>query len=171
MNCKGDQIYNQNNNYYMKNITFVVIMLAGLHSCRKPITHYPINASLKAAFNYKVGSYWIYRDSISGMIDSFYVTDNTYSNGTSPGDSYSIEQIEIRISEKNISPIPVSPVVYFWDYNYVANILEMTFYFLNNYRPTAYNPLVNYPFQYIISEVGYYTGPPEGGLFKSRYYI
>ena len=39
-----------------------------------------IDPALKAKYNFKKGSYWIYKDSISGRIDSFYLlqTDNLY---------------------------------------------------------------------------------------------
>ena len=35
----------------------------------------PITAGLKANFGYKTGSYWIYKDSLSGEIDSAYVNN------------------------------------------------------------------------------------------------
>jgi hypothetical protein len=73
----------------MKNKTCILLLIAfcSLLACRKNnVPHYPINAALKVAFSFKPGTYWIYQDSLSGEIDSFYVENmvsGTYSN-TSP---------------------------------------------------------------------------------------
>ena len=37
----------------------------------------PINSSLQSCFNFKQGSYWIYRDSLTGLMDSAYVAGYT----------------------------------------------------------------------------------------------
>lgn len=61
-------------------VCFLVIVVA---SCRRQPTdtHYPIDADLKAAFDFKIGSYWIYQDSLTGDMDSFVVTTRqTYLN-------------------------------------------------------------------------------------------
>jgi len=44
--------------------------------CKKEQLLQTVNASLKKAFFYKPGTYWVYRDSISGRVDSFYVNYN-----------------------------------------------------------------------------------------------
>ena len=56
----------------------VVVLLAAFCGCRQKVTFHPINLALKKAFNYQVGSYWIYKDSITGVIDSLYVTSSVY---------------------------------------------------------------------------------------------
>ena len=58
---------------------FTILMLASglllLQSCIKTKV-YSVNSDMKSVFNYKPGSYWIYKDSITGVIDSVYVTAN-----------------------------------------------------------------------------------------------
>ena len=43
---------------------------------KKNSTIIPVDAGLKSNFSYKPGSYWIYKDSVSGATDSVYVTAN-----------------------------------------------------------------------------------------------
>lgn len=45
------------------------IMLA----CTKAEPNLAIDSGLEAAFDYQKGTYWIYKDSLSGRIDSLYV--------------------------------------------------------------------------------------------------
>ncbi len=139
----------------MKNITLsVLIGILILNACNPTpkVTNYPINADLKAAFYYQIGTYWIYRDSISGMIDSFYVTTSGEANQIpSNGSNYSVDNITIQILEKNISPVPTSSTLYCWDYFYQANIIFIDFFFDNNSHPTEYRPFINYPFQATIT--------------------
>lgn len=59
-------------------LTFLLIIFS-LSSCIKNPTT-PVNSDLKAKFNYQPGSYWIYKDSISGQVDSFNVISNTDQN-------------------------------------------------------------------------------------------
>ena len=58
-------------------ILTLVFLLFLFQSCIKTgTTVYSVNTGMKSAFNYKPGSYWIYKDSITGAIDSAYVTSN-----------------------------------------------------------------------------------------------
>ncbi len=57
-------------------ISLVALMIV-LQACKKTgTTIYSVDAGLKTAFDYKPGSYWIYKDSLTGAIDSAYVTAN-----------------------------------------------------------------------------------------------
>ena len=57
----------------------VFFVLAALCACtRKPYN--PISADVKAKFNYQPGTYWVYRDTLSGETDSFCVTTNAVQN-------------------------------------------------------------------------------------------
>jgi len=84
-------------NFAMKNIIISILVFVMLAtSCKKPPTYY-INSDMKAAFNFPVGSYWVYKDSLSGQIDSFYVAKNDpsfihYSD-------HSVERLDLYISE------------------------------------------------------------------------
>ncbi|MBA3829736.1 MAG: hypothetical protein H0X33_12420 [Taibaiella sp.] len=51
-------------------ITCIVALIA-LQACTK-VKHLGINSDLAAAFDFNKGSYWIYKDSLTGQIDSFY---------------------------------------------------------------------------------------------------
>ncbi len=58
-------------------ILAIALLLFLFQSCIKiGTTVYSVNTGMKSAFNYKPGSYWIYKDSITGAIDSAYVTSN-----------------------------------------------------------------------------------------------
>jgi len=90
----------------MKKVLFFLVILTTFYACKKNngIVNYPIDADLKAAFNYQVGTYWIYRDSISGRIDSFAVTKNVFTPGSQTaaiGGNYTLDGIEIYITEYN----------------------------------------------------------------------
>ena len=74
----------------------------GFTGCKKnPV--YKVDPALKATFSYQPGTYWIYKDSLSGRTDSFYVTNNLFTSTTA--DDITIDQIGIVICEKNIVPI------------------------------------------------------------------
>ena len=46
-------------------------------ACKKDMNlNQPMNAQMKASFNYKPGTYWIYKDSVTGAMDSAYVVSN-----------------------------------------------------------------------------------------------
>ncbi len=148
----------------MKNILLsVAIILLLLNACKKPnITHYTINADLKAAFNYQVGTYWIYRDSIGGGIDSFYVTKNQ--SGTSSvldhnGDGYTNEGIAVYISEQNISPGLADTANEYWEYHYQSSMFNMNYFSLNKTLVQLF-PLIDYPFQSTLSGSGAPGAPP-----------
>ncbi len=50
------------------------------------VSHYPIDATTRSYSYFKPGTYWIYKDSLSGYTDSVYVTH--LDQGTSIQDSY-----------------------------------------------------------------------------------
>jgi len=65
-------------------LIFLIVFISGCWSTTKPPP--PISVSYKAAFDWQPGTYWIYRDSISGQVDSYAVADNVpadYSNSNS----------------------------------------------------------------------------------------
>ncbi len=99
---------------------FVIIAAFTLtfFACKKQPAKAPVNGSLKAAFSYKIGTYWVYKDSISGGWDSFYVTrsDDTWN----VNDGYSIESIEVDIAEQNITPGTTSKIRD-WGFSYEGN--------------------------------------------------
>jgi len=134
----------------MKNITYLAILFMVVllfNSCKKNggIPHYVIDADLKTAFDFKPGTYWIYKDSISGRVDSFAVRSNMSNTGTVSG-NYSIDGIKIYITEYNGgSLIDTSD----WVFNLSINFEELIWY--KNFNTGNYyfdfEPLFTYPFK------------------------
>ena len=132
----------------MKNIALTLVILAGtiastFNACKKPSTpNYPINNSLKAAFNFQPGTYWIYRDSISGDVDSFYVQANgTGNNSNSAGYTYDLTEVQIF----EVSAL-ISIDTQYWQYYYLGNVIEVGYYGPKMHE-ADYAPFINYPFQ------------------------
>ncbi len=104
---------------------------------------------LVANFNFKPGTYWIYRDSVSGRMDSFYVSDNTTQawqslNSTGPGNAHFMYLIvyTINISSRNIDSPQLA----------ASSTLSMslmnnysTLNYLINGNMTVYTPFFMYP--------------------------
>ena len=108
-------------------------------SCVKQgnVTTYAVDSSLVKYFNYKPGTYWVYRDSIAGDVDSFYVTRNNVDYATSTNNAdIRTENIDILISQVNI----VKKTSTVWDWNMGANMVS----FESSDR--AYSPMFYYPF-------------------------
>lgn len=60
----------------MKNILYLLIT-ATIFSCSKPKEyHVPLDKEFLSCIDFPAGSYWIYRDSVSGVTDSFYIIKN-----------------------------------------------------------------------------------------------
>lgn len=71
--------------------------------CKKKDNVSHISPDLLAHFSYKVGSYWVYGDSISGKMDSFYVVSNDLkSQQLNSGSSVVTEFNDMYIYEVNI---------------------------------------------------------------------
>ena len=56
----------------------LLVFFCAFIGCQKKTAIVPMNAILKKYYCYKQGSYWIYRDSLNGDIDSFAVVSNNY---------------------------------------------------------------------------------------------
>ena len=132
-----------------KNVLLLTTMIfAAVSSCHKNnVPNYPVDADLKAAFNFKVGSYWIYLDSISGRIDSFYVslniTQNEFISGTP-----SYTEDEITIVEKKININNFVEDTAHWTLLYVKNTILLLSDEAYRFKEgvLAYEPLSTYPF-------------------------
>lgn len=72
-------------------LLFISVCLTGCQKCKKkqpepvdPAFSTPVNTDLYAYAYFKPGTYWVYQDSISGILDSVYITyanSGTYTNG------------------------------------------------------------------------------------------
>lgn len=89
----------------MKKILIAISLLGLMQftNCTKtPVQHYPIDTFLLNHFNYKLGTYWIYKDSLTGEEDSFFVHDNTFSSIQEISNSPALtDNIDIDIFQYN----------------------------------------------------------------------
>ena len=133
----------------MKQTTTLLIFLALIISgCKKknntPAT-IPVNAGLKADFGYKPGSYWIYKDALSGNIDSAYVTSNTIIYRQlgcalmEGAPEYEIMTISIKVSDNNPA------VSEHWAITLTDSIFSLS---LSNNKDVVESGLILQPFTY-----------------------
>ncbi len=143
----------------------IFVPVIALASCGKPkLETNPVNPALKADFNYKPGTYWIYRDSISGMIDSFYVTSNVAGTTVNEGANYSVDFITIRISEKTIFPVFPSGVQS-WEMGLISDNIQLADIDKNtDMGAINYAPLINYPLSIRLTPARYSGGAAFPGF-------
>ena len=99
-----------------------------------------VDSAFKANFNYQPGSYWIYRDSLSGRVDSFYVTQNMTAYVTPKW----TESINIQVSEKNTDGShPADSGA--WVYTLEGTDAALNYFDSSNELVFAYNPFFIYP--------------------------
>ncbi len=116
--------------YILVFLTFGYLVI-GLYACKKKLPNKPIDADLKAAFSFKPGTYWIFKDAISGQIDSFYVRRTYTFNQTSGNPSYTFDEINIDITEMNLHPAGSDTAL--WRIGLIQNILNLSDYYLDNF--------------------------------------
>ena len=85
----------------MKKTFYLLSLILLIASCTRK-TNYPVNSDLKSSFSYKPGTYWIYRDSISGEMDSFYVTEQHLDNYKNEAENYTYDQIGTYICQVSL---------------------------------------------------------------------
>ena len=124
-------------------ISIVLIGLAFLSlnfSCSKKTTPIiQIDTDVEENFSYKIGTYWTYRDSLTGQIDSFAVTDNyTIISSTSSDNNYYVENAQADGYKHNLIETP------YIRFALHENTVDFTFY---NYNGETFYPLFTYPFQ------------------------
>lgn len=81
-------------------------LLATIIGCKKSIIHDPLNPELKKRYSFKEGSYWIYKDSLTGREDSFFVSrfDSGYRRDEDNQDrEHSIENVSMRLVHYNLN--------------------------------------------------------------------
>jgi len=150
----------------MKNVIFLTVLAASvLNACHKPSQpHYTINASLKAAFDFQPGTYWIYKDSISGEVDSFAVQTSESGTSTNSSGGYSMDQIFIYIQE--YFPSSGTSDYKEWEYSFFGDEIDLLYYG-SNITETNYAPFINFPFQ---NPLTYETYAHEvGNIIDSSY--
>ncbi|MCD6013620.1 MAG: hypothetical protein K0Q79_3482 [Flavipsychrobacter sp.] len=123
-------------------------------NCKKPdqrrdYVEMDIDSAVKARLNFLPGTYWIYRDSLTGRIDSFYVRSNEYQEQS---ETYVVYKYHlITIAEVNIDgTAPADSANWVFDYRatkIIANYNYTTFdYGWKN--QILFEPLFLYPYSY-----------------------
>ena len=64
-------------------------------SCKK-VTNYTISDSMKQYFEYQTGSYWIYKNDSTGLIDSTYIRSSSHTYGNKYSTGITEESIAIK---------------------------------------------------------------------------
>lgn len=105
-------------------ILIIVIAIAVL-SCNKKDSqqHITIDSDIIANFDYKVGSYWIYKDSISGQVDSFYVYQNN-GIGSIDDNGTLVDGIGIYLNQEKISGPGVADTIK-WVFDLESNFIAL----------------------------------------------
>ena len=124
------------------NIIFICLLFLIVCCRKKPGTPViPISPALLSHFSFKVGTYWIYRDSLTGRVDSFYVDTNFTRNGTNgTGFSSTINVYnEIDIKSKNVDGHVYIDSVNWWS----ITLIDST---INAVLDNEYPELIHYPY-------------------------
>lgn len=103
MSCKQS-----NNTPARSSLHFLLLLLlmGTLLSCNKEPKYKTVylDAGLKAAFNNKPGSYWIYRDSVTGELDSVYLTERILKiyTGDASIKGFNYEKLDLTFASTHI---------------------------------------------------------------------
>jgi len=134
----------------MNKVLLVMISLViSASGCHKSVpAYYPVNATVKADFNYKDGTYWVYQDALSGEVDSFVVWDNLDATDQNQSLNYSFEDVTIAMHQYGTYGVATV------DIDLIETAIDFYIPYYN------YQPLSVYPFQsgaisYTSSDRGY----------------
>jgi|GEM_PF-4566068 len=92
----------------------LVLCLLILDACTSPKPIVEENKSIIDNFSFKPGTYWIYKDSISGRVDSFWVVENVEDPDNSGGIIYNTKRILINCTNLNLNLPKVYLAMYFY---------------------------------------------------------
>jgi hypothetical protein len=106
--------------------------------------------------NFKPGTYWIYRDTISGRTDSFFVRSNTFIS--QPDQTQTYEYHNITVAGHNLDGTDLADsTLWVWDYEYPS--INLNYYYgqgpLGWRHDAQYMPLYNFPLD--PKTIGYFT--------------
>lgn len=89
-----------------KSLLIIIGIFFIVLGCRKPKQHRrPLSSELKALFGYNIGTYWIYQDSISGKVDSFYVYYSEFRTDINPGGTgEDADRMDISVKKHTVDP-------------------------------------------------------------------
>ncbi len=138
----------------MKNyVSFILLMCFAflLADCKKhqdlPVYVMDSDTMIDKHFDFKAGSYWIYKDSLNGRIDSFYVSSNYITKQGTENAIYVFHYIVIRDVSETAAFIADSSR---WVFDFRAYDMWAGYsYGRNGYgwaSTITYSPLFHYPF-------------------------
>lgn len=137
-------------------LCFVYIVVA----CKKP-SSIGIDPTIKKYFSYKKGTYWIYKDSLTGFVDSFVVLYNDLHTESTNNGTVDFESDNITIYRNG----QVFDSAYcYWQL--IGGENNIGFHYEGIPQPLNYNTLFVYPFP----PVGQYSASkPEKYVVQSIY--
>lgn len=78
------------------------VLLFSLFACKKKYKDINVNADLVRAFSFKQGTYWVYKNLMTGAIDSYYVVKN-YSRSDIDGEGNKVYMNNIEAITNNLN--------------------------------------------------------------------
>ena len=123
---------------YKKHYIVCLCIVAALFSCKKKRDNVPVNAGMKNAYSFMAGTYWVFRDSVSGREDSFVIRDVVNTNYAVSDNTY--DKISYLITQYNTTNLNDTIS---WTWELVDN--TMLFHWINGAVHYDYAP-VTYPF-------------------------
>jgi hypothetical protein len=125
--------------------------------------HITIDADVVANFSYKVGSYWIYKDSLSGQVDSFYVY--RYGGAALNNSGTLLDNVGIYIGQQKISG-PGTTDTIDWAWGLWSNYISLS-WTLTRFGQIAdqigFTVFISYPFS-LGHPNGFYGGISGGNV-------
>lgn len=107
-----------------------------------------IDQQIKDFYNYDVGSYWVYKDLLTGDIDSFVVRSfGNNKDGLSATKDHNIEGTLIVVYDYNITSTPVYRGKYSWDLSGHEATLHYYHYLNNNVEEIVSYQFGSIPFK------------------------
>lgn len=144
-------------------VVVIYILVQGLYSCKKPgadpVAIVYLDQALKNYYDWQEGSYWVYKDSLTGDVDSFVVSKYYYDEGINAKD-YNVQKVNIIINEYPVNrPVTRSNSnVLLWTLQRNSAALDYRFH------PDSFEKALTLsfgPIPFIIEDsIYYYQGPP-----------
>lgn len=125
-----------------------------LCNCKKNTRHLDVieldtDSTIRARFNFQPGTYWIYRDSLSGRTDSFYVLSNIFTKQADQNVIYDYHLITVVEKSIDTAAARVADSAY-WVYSFEGNRILLDYYYgqagFGWGSDVRYSPCYNYPF-------------------------
>jgi hypothetical protein len=151
----------------MRPIYLLVLSALMISACNKTTNIVPINSGLTTEFGYKPGSYWIYKDSVSGTVDSAYIVSNTTSSEQlgcvlmNGAPFYQTMSVSIQVADGNVTDTER------WNIFLMENTFSMSLY---NNTDMLDSRLSMQPFTYPFA-TGVSTNHPGCVLYPDSAYV